>query len=66
LNSPGDIVVGDTDGLVAFPPGEAERLIEAARGQDANEAEGLRAIDEGRWDRSWITAVEVRYGLAEG
>jgi regulator of RNase E activity RraA len=62
--SPGDVVVGDTDGLVAFPPGEAARLIEAARRQAANEAEGMRAIEAGCWDRSWIAAVEARYELA--
>ncbi len=60
---PGDIVVGDRDGLVAFPPSEAERLIRDARKQEAAEAEGLRAIQEGRWDRSWIAAVEAKYGL---
>lgn len=62
--NPGDVVVGDTDGLVAFQPAEAERLIAAASAQQAKEAEGLRAIAEGRWDRSWIAAVEQKYGLA--
>jgi regulator of RNase E activity RraA len=59
---PGDVVVGDTDGLVAFPPAEAERLIAAASAQQAKEADGVRAIAEGRWDRSWIAAVEQKYG----
>jgi regulator of RNase E activity RraA len=62
--APGDIVVGDRDGLVAFPPSEAARLIEAARAQEAREAEGLKAIGEGRWDRSWIAAAEEKQGLA--
>lgn len=61
--APGDIVVGDVDGLVAFPPSEAERLIRDARAQQAHEEEGMVAIVEHRWDRSWITAVERKYGL---
>jgi regulator of RNase E activity RraA len=62
--SPGDLVVGDRDGLVAFPPGEAKRLIEASQAQLAKEAEGVRAIAEKRWDRSWIAAWEAKYGLS--
>jgi regulator of RNase E activity RraA len=62
--APGDIVVGDTDGLVAFPPAEAERLIADSSAQLTKEAEGVRAIGENRWDRSWIAAIEAKYGLA--
>jgi regulator of RNase E activity RraA len=61
--SPGDIVVGDRDGIVAFPPTEAERLIRDASAQQKRESEGVRAIEENRWDRSWIAAVEEKYGL---
>ncbi len=60
---PGDIVIGDTDGLVAFPPEEAQRLIRDASAQAAKEEEALKAIAEHRWDRSWIAAVEAKYGL---
>jgi RraA family protein len=60
---PGDIVVGDVDGLIAFLPSEADRLIHAATAQKAKEAEGVRAIAENRWDRSWIAATEQKYGL---
>ncbi|MCO5092918.1 RraA family protein [Bosea sp. (in: a-proteobacteria)] len=62
--APGDIVVGDTDGLVAFPPTEAGRLITAAGAQLAKEEEGVRAIAQNRWDRSWIAATEAKYGLS--
>jgi regulator of RNase E activity RraA len=62
--APGDIVVGDTDGLVSFPPSEAERLIKESSAQLAKETDGIRAIAENRWDRSWIAATEAKYGLA--
>lgn len=61
--APGDLVVGDVDGLVAFPPTEAERLIREAGAQQTREEQGLIAISENRWDRSWIAAVEQKYGL---
>ncbi|MBT2298898.1 RraA family protein [Variovorax paradoxus] len=58
--SPGDIVVGDQDGLMAFSPDEAELLIEKARAHLETEAETIRAMKEGRWDRSFIDALEAR------
>ncbi|VTU31839.1 RraA family protein [Variovorax sp. PBL-E5] len=60
LVRPGDIVVGDQDGLMAFAPDEAETLIEKARAHLKAEAETMRAMKEGRWDRSFIDALEAR------
>jgi regulator of RNase E activity RraA len=52
--SPGDIVVGDEDGLVTFPPSDAARLLEAARRSAARE-EAIRAeILTGRVQQSWL------------
>jgi len=58
--NPGDIVVGDQDGLMAFAPDEAAQLIEKARAHLATEAETIRAMKEGRWDRAFIDALEAR------
>jgi regulator of RNase E activity RraA len=58
--NPGDIVVGDQDGLMAFARDEADLLIEKARAHLATEAETIRAMKEGRWDRSFIDALEAR------
>ncbi|MDM0026097.1 RraA family protein [Variovorax saccharolyticus] len=58
--NPGDIVVGDQDGLMAFSPVDAEWLIEKARAHLATEAETMRAMKEGRWDRSFVDALEAR------
>jgi regulator of RNase E activity RraA len=60
LVRPGDIVVGDQDGLMAFAPEEAEALIEKARAHLEAEAATMRAMKEGRWDRSFIDALEAR------
>jgi len=58
--NPGDVVVGDQDGLLAIPqPGLAE-LIARARAHLEAEANTIQAMKEGRWDRSFIDALEAR------
>ncbi|ALL70345.1 putative siderophore biosynthesis protein, related to 2-demethylmenaquinone methyltransferase (plasmid) [Paraburkholderia caribensis MBA4] len=52
--NPGDIIVGDEDGLLAIAPADVESVIEGARKQGAKEAAALRSIAEGRFDRSWV------------
>jgi regulator of RNase E activity RraA len=58
--NPGDVVVGDQDGLMAFAPDDAAWLIEKAHAHLATEAETIRAMKEGRWDRAFIDALEAR------
>jgi regulator of RNase E activity RraA len=58
--NPGDVVVGDQDGLLAIPQLGIEELIDKARGILAAEAETMRAMKDGRWDRSFIDALEAR------
>ena len=58
--NPGDILVGDQDGLLAFPPGDAATLIERAQAQARKEAATMQAMHEGCWDRSFIAALEAR------
>jgi regulator of RNase E activity RraA len=57
---PGDLVVGDQDGLLAFAPELAPALIEKAETQRTREEETMKAMREGRWDRSFIDALEAR------
>jgi regulator of RNase E activity RraA len=58
--NPGDIVVGDQDGLLAIPQAGIEALIEKARAHLEGEAKTIQAMKEGRWDRSFIDALEAR------
>ena len=57
---PGDIICGDQDGLCAFSPDMAEALIKKALAQHAKEEATMQAIREGRWDRSFVDALEAR------
>ncbi|WP_295048002.1 RraA family protein [uncultured Paracoccus sp.] len=47
--NPGDIVVGDHDGVVAFPVEGADALLEAVRAQERKEAEIMRQIADGTY-----------------
>lgn len=58
--NPGDIVVGDQDGLLAIPQQGIEELIEKAMAHLQAEAKTIQAMKEGRWDRSFIDALEAR------
>jgi regulator of RNase E activity RraA len=57
---PGDLIVGDQDGLLAFAPGTARALIEKAESQRTREEATMEAMRAGRWDRSFIDALEAR------
>lgn len=58
--NPGDIVVGDQDGLLAFPAAEAEDLIAKAIIHREKEEATIAAMKAGRWDRSFIDGLEAR------
>jgi RraA family protein len=58
--NPGDIIVGDQDGLLAIPQDGVEALIDKARAVLEAEAETMRAMKEGRWNRAFIDALEAR------
>jgi regulator of RNase E activity RraA len=51
---PGDIVLGDEDGLLAIRPEEAEAVLEKSRRQIESEAEIIRNIEAGTLDRFWV------------
>ena len=52
--SPGDIIVGDEDGLVALPQGIAADVIKLAGALAVKEAGILKAIKKGKLDRGWV------------
>ena len=52
--NPGDIVVGDDDGVVFIAPREAKAVAEASRKKSAAEAAILESISARRYDDQWI------------
>jgi RraA family protein len=61
---PGDLMIGDDDGLLCVPFAQAEAICEAAQKKHAAEEKKMQAILEGRDDRSWIDASLARLGCA--
>ena len=51
---PGDVVIGDDDGLVAFSAEHALTILELARTQAAREKRTMQDIRDGKLDRSWV------------
>jgi RraA family protein len=51
--APGDIVVGDEDGVVSFSQSAAPALLEAVKAQIAREEETIISIREGRYKGSY-------------
>jgi RraA family protein len=52
--NPGDIIVGDADGLVAIPLEMAERVLASAKSILEKETAAMKQIQAGTVDRSWV------------
>jgi RraA family protein len=61
--APGDIVVGDADGVLAVPRSEAAHVADLARAQMDREAGILNAIRDRTIDRSWVDEMLRAKGL---
>jgi RraA family protein len=61
---PGDILVGDEDGIVSFPVSDAPRLLDAAALSASKEAAVQQEIANGSVSQSWLDAVLDAHGLA--
>jgi regulator of RNase E activity RraA len=58
--NPGDIIVGDEDGVLAIAPADVATVIEGAKRQAEKEAAALVSIAEGRFDRAWVEPQEKK------
>lgn len=68
---PGDVVVGDADGVVVIPPGLAEEVADAALAKEAEDAWVAARIAEGRpidglfpMSPGWRARFEARHDVA--
>jgi regulator of RNase E activity RraA len=59
---PGDLIVGDDDGLLCVPFDLAEALYAAALEKTRAEAGMVASIRDGRYDAGWIDATLARLG----
>jgi RraA family protein len=59
---PGDLIVGDADGLLCVPFDDAEQLLAATHKKMEAEKKTMADIAAGRLDTSWIDATLKRLG----
>jgi RraA family protein len=57
---PGDLVIGDDDGLLCVPFDDVERLLAAARQKQRVEDQMVADIQAGRLDRAWVDETLAR------
>lgn len=61
---PGDILVGDADGLIAIRPQDAAETAEAALRQHRREEETLRKTKEGSLEKPWVLKALEEKGIS--
>lgn len=57
---PGDLMIGDDDGLLCVPFDDVSRLLAAAHGKQAIENKMVADIAAGTFDRGWVDAALAR------
>ena len=60
---PGDVIVGDEDGLVVFPPSDVGRVLAAVERSRANEQAIREEILNGEVRQSWMEKMFAPYGI---
>ena len=51
---PGDLVIGDWDGVLSIPLEDVESILKKTNEKQAAEAVDMAKIEAGEWDRSWV------------
>jgi RraA family protein len=60
---PGDLVIGDGDGLLCVPFAQTEDVYKAAKAKNDAENKQITAIREGKSDRAWVDATLKKLGV---
>lgn len=63
---PGDIIVGDADGVVVISPRDAGSVLEKASAKSRDEQQTLIDIENGTWGRGWVDATLAAKGCDLG
>jgi len=61
---PGDLIIGDDDGLLCVPYDQVADVYDRAAAKHAAEEQQMRQIAEGTNDRSWVLAALKQKGCA--
>ncbi|PRD42458.1 methyltransferase [Phyllobacterium phragmitis] len=61
---PGDIMLGDSDGVLCVPLADAEEILAKTQAKQDAETKQMQAIADGTNDRSWVDAALKKLGCA--
>jgi regulator of RNase E activity RraA len=59
---PGDIMIGDSDGVLSVPRSDAAEILMNTQAKQDAETKQMQAIAEGKNDRSWVDAALKKFG----
>ncbi|CUH82239.1 RraA family protein [Tropicibacter naphthalenivorans] len=59
---PGDIMIGDSDGVLCVPIDEAETILKSTQEKSDKEIKQMAAIEAGTNDRSWVERALIERG----
>ena len=62
--APGDLVIGDDDGVTSVPFDHVETILAATQAKHAAEIKQMADIEAGKSDRSWVDATLAKLGCA--
>ncbi|TKW64948.1 MAG: RraA family protein [Paracoccus denitrificans] len=62
--APGDIVIGDSDGVLAVPQADAADILHKTQAKQDAETRQMKAIEDGTNDRAWVDAALRERGCA--
>jgi RraA family protein len=61
--NPGDIVVGDANGVVVVPRDNAAELLQRLRARAAKEADYIEAVSRGEFSNTWVDDILSEVGV---
>ena len=61
--APGDLIVGDGDGIVCVPFDQTAEVLKATEAKHQAELKQIEAIKSGKSDRAWVDAALTRLGV---
>ena len=57
--NPGDLVIGDSDGVVVIPCADVAEILELAKAKVESEVETIEAIRTGTWVKNWESELSM-------
>lgn len=60
--NPGDIILGDDDGVIAIPLTHAEDILQLAKEKDRKEKISIEQVEAGTYNHGWVDEILVSQG----